>query len=148
MWVCLANACVFLFVSAGSAVDTITFLVRSVHAEGTITALAKSVADDGTINYRPVFTFVTTDGKRQTVQSYVGSAPPDFEVGDTVPVRYKPADPSVARIDTFWQTWALATMFAIGACAMVLFGWFFRWRVQKKLNALVKLKRIQSLDVV
>jgi hypothetical protein len=148
VWACLANAVTFLLVAAGSALNTTIFLARSVRTDGTITAFAQSVDDDGSVSYFPVFTFVTRDGKGQTVQSHTGSGTLGFEVGDRVPVRYELVDPSTARIDTFWQTWPLAMLFAIGACLMGLSGWFLRWRIHKKLTKPPKLKRIPSLDVV
>jgi hypothetical protein len=148
MWLCLADAVLFLLVAVGFALNTTIFLTRSIRAEGKITALLEVEDDDGGITYRPVFTFGTSNGTSQTIRSDAGSNPPGFELGQTVPIRYETADPSVARIDTFWQIWPFPVAFAIGGCVMGLVGWFFRWRVHKRLNAPPKLKKIQSLDVV
>jgi hypothetical protein len=148
MWVCLANGAIFSLVAVSFAVSTTVFVARSVRAEGTVTALTESKDGDGSVAYNPVFTFTTRDGKTQTVQSNAGSDPPGFEVGDSVPVRYNAADPSEARIDTFWQTWPFPAAFAIGGCVMGIIGLLFRWRVHKRLNAPPKLKKIQSLEVI
>ena len=148
MWVGIAQGVIFSLVAVGSAIYTTVFLARSTRAQGTVSALARSEDDDGSITFQPVFTFVTRDGKSQTIRSNAGSNPPGFEVGQTVPLRYETSDPSVARIDTFWQMWPFPVAFAIGGCVMGIVGWFFRWRVHKRLNAPPKLKKIKSLDFV
>jgi hypothetical protein len=54
--------------------------------------------------YAPVFSFTSIDGLTHTVTSDVGSSPAGFDVGDSVRVRYDPANPQTARIHSFFQT--------------------------------------------
>ncbi|HEY4010235.1 MAG TPA: DUF3592 domain-containing protein [Acidobacteriaceae bacterium] len=148
MWLFLANATIFSLLAAGFALNTTIFLARSIRAEGKVTALVHIEDGDEDTTYRPVFTFVTRDGVTQTVKSNAGSNPPEFELGEGVPVRYRAADPSAARIDTFWQIWAFPVGFTVFGCLAGLVGWFFRWRVHKRLNAAPKLRKIRSLDAI
>lgn len=148
MWLFLADAVIFSLVAAGFALKRTVFLAGSTRAEGKITSLNEVEDDDGGLTYRPVFTFVARDGTSETIQSNAGSSPAGYEVGQTVPIRYETSDPSVARIDAFWQMWPFPVAFAIAGCVTGLLGWFFRWRVQKRLNAPPKVTKIKSLDFV
>jgi hypothetical protein len=148
MWGGLANAAIFSLVAVGIAINTTIFLARSIRAEGKVVALVHIEDGDDDTAYRPVFTFITRDGTTETVRSNAGSNPPGFELGQIVQIRYETADPSVARIDTFWQIWASSVAFAAFGCVTWFVGWFFRWRVHKRLNAPPKLKKIKSLDFV
>jgi hypothetical protein len=51
-----------------------------------------------------------------TVTSDVGSSPAGFSIGDSVKVRYDPANPQIARIHSFFQTWG--TPFLSGAVGL------------------------------
>jgi len=51
--------------------------------------------------YFPVVEFTADDGKRRSVQMDTGSSSPDYEKGNEVTVRYDPAHPLQARIDSF-----------------------------------------------
>ena len=48
--------------------------------------------------YYPVVEYVSSDGKRHTVQMNEGSSTPSYEVGDEVTVLYEPGHPLNARI--------------------------------------------------
>jgi len=51
--------------------------------------------------YFPVVEFTADDGKRRSVQMDTGSSSPDYEKGNEVTVRYDPAHPIQAHIDSF-----------------------------------------------
>lgn len=77
--------------------------------------------------YSPVFEFQTATGESITVQSAVGSSPSGFRIGQSVRVRYDPADPSNAKIHTFFQTWGdsiLPALVGIGFLAFVFYDIF------------------------
>jgi hypothetical protein len=112
--------CVFLVVgpcaavwSVVSFVRTRNFIFRSVEVDGEVIRLERS-KDRGQYGYTyaPVFSFTAEDGGSYTVTSDVGSSPAGFDVGDRVRVRYDPACPSSARIDTFFQTWGGPAIYA------------------------------------
>lgn len=54
--------------------------------------------------------FNTPDGARHEFRSRIGSSDP-FAVGASVPVRYNPADPTDATIDTWFRVWGFPLIF-------------------------------------
>jgi Protein of unknown function (DUF3592) len=90
---------------------TSNFIQRSQAAAGIVTALKPVTRTDSDSNsditYAPVFSFKAADGKAYSVTSHASSDPPGFDVGDEVTVLYDPSNPQQARIDTFWQLWAV-----------------------------------------
>jgi hypothetical protein len=54
--------------------------------------------------YYPVVQFTAQDGRQRNVQMAEGSDPPAYETGDAVTVRYDPAQPLEARIDSLGST--------------------------------------------
>ncbi len=68
--------------------------------------------DEGTV-YFPVFTFTDAQGTVHTIHSSSGSSPPDYEVGDSVPVLYSPNDPENAKIDSFFSVWGISLITGI-----------------------------------
>ncbi len=132
MWIGLVQGIVWTLLTLGFAAHTLIFIERSVTATGTIVELREKQDDEGSVTYAPAFTFSLKDGNQQTVVSNVGSNPSPFEVGEKVPVRYEPDDPSDAAINSFGQTWGFSIGFGIAAIVMTLFGLFFRWRVKKR----------------
>jgi hypothetical protein len=101
-----------------TGIRTNNFVRSAVSAPGTVTGLAEEPDEHNQSTlYAPVFAFVTRDGRTQSVTSSVYSNPADYHVGDQVTVLYSPADPTTARINSFWQTWFLPAFLAImGAC--------------------------------
>jgi hypothetical protein len=82
-------------------IRTELFLYRSASTEGTVIRL---VADRGqTVDYAPVFAFTTQDGRAMTIQSTAYMSPPEFRVGEKVPILYEKDRPERARIATHWQ---------------------------------------------
>ncbi|MFM7260673.1 MAG: DUF3592 domain-containing protein, partial [bacterium] len=57
-----------------------------------------------------VVEFTTPDGARHEFRSRISSSDP-FEVGASVPVRYNPADPTDATIDTWFRVWGFPLIF-------------------------------------
>jgi hypothetical protein len=104
---------------------------RSVEVTGEVVRLDRSEGDRqfASYVYAPVFSFTAADGKAHTVVSDISSSPPDFSVGESVRVRYDPANPEKARIHSFFQIWgttvisgAMGVGFAGVGC--VLLGFF------------------------
>jgi hypothetical protein len=74
-----------------------------------------NVRDERT--YRAVVTFEPASGAPVTFRASTGADPPAHEIGDFVRVLYDPADPSAARISSWFSLWGLAAIFsAFGAC--------------------------------
>jgi hypothetical protein len=123
-WVFMIQCVVWIALSLGSTIHTAIFEHRSVQTSGTVTALVQKQIDDVGITLCPQFRFSTADGTRYLHTSSSCSSPSSFEVGQAVPVRYAQGDPDSARIDTFWQTWALPAAFGIAAVVTGGVGWF------------------------
>ncbi len=115
-----------LVYSVVSFFRTRSFISGSTETNGEIIRLEHSEEGMGTGSaynrYTPVFSFTAADGENYTVTSGVSSSSADFIVGDSVRVRYDPANPQNAKIHTFLQTWGtVVTLGAVGA-GFVAFG--------------------------
>jgi len=89
-------------------------------ADGTVVDMDKSDSD-GSTSYAPIIDYVV-DGETYEMNSTSYSSPPAYHVGQAVRVAYDRANPSVARIDNFWELWLLPIIFISIA---VLFGLIF-----------------------
>jgi hypothetical protein len=116
-----AGLCALVY-SLVSIVQTRSFLRRCAGVTGEVIRLERSRSGgEFGYDYAPVFSFTAADGNTFTVTSDVSSSPPGFRVGDSVRVRYDPADPQNARIHSFFQTWGSAVIF--GAIGVGFFGY-------------------------
>ena len=148
MWLGFIQGIIWTLLALGFATHTLIFIGRSVTTTSTVVELRENHDDDVGMTYAPVFTFVLKNGSAQTVASNAGTAPPAFEVGDKVLVRYEPNDPSNAAIEGLWQTWGFSVGFGIAVVVMTLLGLFFRWRVARREARPRKLQKIQSLEQI
>lgn len=103
-----------LFLLAGVVIVTrrVILLARSVRTTGKV--IAQEQVDSGAdVTWKPVVSFQLPDGAAVTFTTLHSSAPPEFAVGDTVPVLYSRRTPSHAAIGTIGQMWGLAVIFVI-----------------------------------
>jgi len=80
--------------------------------------------------YFPVVQFTADDGHRRDVQMSEGSDTPSYEKGDEVSVRYDPAHPLEARIDSFGSNalmWILPSITGILGLAFLGAVLAVRW---------------------
>ena len=110
-------------------------------ATGTVTEMRTSQGHDGNdLTYAPVFRFIDDSGQGHTVASSLYQSPPAFQVGDSVPVLYLPANPQSARINTFGQVWFIPIFLGIFGTTWVLIGQIIlRWpqiwaRIKRKVG--------------
>ena len=75
---------------------------------GTVTRMEESTTN-GSSTYSPVVEF-TANGQTYTFESNNSSYPPEYEVGETVNVRYDPADPNTAQIDKYTERWLMPVL--------------------------------------
>ena len=106
VWRGLAIAAVLVglaVLTAGGVFYTLRsgWIAGTERAEGVVVALLS-----GARGYTPTVEFRPAGGDR-TVRFTVAwsTSPPAYEVGETVPVRYPPADPSDAVIDAHFALW-------------------------------------------
>ena len=84
-----------------------------------VSLLPQPQEEDGSIDFAPVFRFVAQDGRAFTVKSDVASKPPEFVIGQAVPVVYQVKHPDEARIQSFLQLWFQPVMFgSVGFCSL------------------------------
>jgi hypothetical protein len=74
----------------------------------------------GTITYRPVVDFTTTAGQPVEFKAQQDANQGVYAVGQTVAVRYMPAHPGFAEVDSWpslWRPLLLGSLFDWGLCA-------------------------------
>lgn len=97
----------FLVLGCWTTWTTATFLARSTRTTGTIVQLNAKTDAKGKTSWTPVFTYRSADGRQWTITSRVASSPPEFVVGQSIPVRYEPSNPSDGHIDSLIHLWML-----------------------------------------
>ena len=89
------------------------FVHTAKHTDGKIVRMIEQKDKDDRTVYFPVFSFHDSQGAEHTIHSSSGSFPPDYEVGDTVPVLYISTDPTNAMIDSFFSVWGISLITGI-----------------------------------
>ena len=87
----------------------LSFLDRSTVTDGVVVDLESHSSKNGR-TYRPVVTYQSSGGEKQTFVSQIGSSPAAYEVGESVKVRYEMGEPSSAVIDNFWEMWGIISV--------------------------------------
>ena len=85
---------------------------------------------EGGDTYKPIIQY-DVDGETYTLESLNSSDPPAYRVGERVSLRYNPAKPEDARINSLWDLWLVPCL--LGPAALVLAvvingGYFIAWR--------------------
>lgn len=84
--------------------NTSSFLAGASKAEGTVVELVRSRSSNS-ITYQPVVQFAGQSGQTIEFVSSISSNPPEYRIGQKIPVLYDPADPQDARITGFFSLW-------------------------------------------
>lgn len=88
--------------------------------EGTVIRLREVPETENTgITYAPVIKYKDASGKEFTYESKHSSDPPDYEVGEKVPLIHDPADPEEVYVDSFREKWVLTIVLFI--CGIIVF---------------------------
>lgn len=82
-----------------------------------------AVKTGGTEMSFPVFRFRARDGGEHTVNAVRAYSRNPFSEGDTVSVRYDPARPDHAVIDTFFEVWGLGALLSGFGAVFLLAAW-------------------------
>lgn len=103
---------------------TRSFLERALDTTGTVKGFSQSSSSEGGTTYHPVVAYAAADGRTLEFTDSIGSNPPAFEVGETVPVKYDRARPESAKIAKPLRIWLVAglltSMGALSAAVGVL----------------------------
>ena len=117
-----------LLVGCGFAVNALhiyrqrrRFLATAEPAAGTVVEVHVRGVGRNRVSV-PVLEFRAADGTVQRAESLMGSGFRGFAVGEAVAVRYDPADPSRAEVDSFAVLWGLALLRAGFTVIFLLMG--------------------------
>lgn len=118
---CILVGCGFLVSALRIYARRRRFLSRAEPAVGTVTEVRIQGVGRNAMSI-PSFEFRTTDGTVRRAESLMGSGFQGFEIGETLPVQYDPADPTKAEVDSFAVLWGLALLRAGFALLFLLMG--------------------------
>jgi hypothetical protein len=98
--------------------------------EGTVVELAriepsKVPGPKGQVDTKPGFAPVVqyqAEGQTYRIQGRISSTEPGYSVGETVPIRYSPDNPSDGTIDSFAEKWLMPLAFGGGGLLFALLG--------------------------
>lgn len=96
---------------------------------GTVIGMEESNTD-GSSAYSPIVEF-SANGQTYTFESNNASSPPAYQVGETVNVRYDPADPGTAQIDKLTERWLMPILLIPSMiCGSIILTFFMvrAWR--------------------
>lgn len=100
--------------------NTLKFRKVAGVAEGTVVELLGSRDSKGKTSYKPVVEFTDTSGTSRRITGSVASRPAAYDEGEKVKVRFDPAKPDQARLDTFMENWFLPLL--LGGMGLIFFG--------------------------
>jgi hypothetical protein len=89
----------------------------------------------------PVVRFTTREGSEHEVQAATCASPPNYTVGETVPVSYDPDRPERAAVGGFFTRHMLAVVCAGFAVPFLLIGLFVRRSTRRALAEAAELSR-------
>lgn len=99
---------------------------------GQVVDLKRSQSGNGVASYRPVVVFRDASGAERQFIGSIGANPPDYRKGDQVAVRYDPAAPDEAVIDS-WSQRLMGPGVAGGLGGLLL--WFEARSIRSALRA-------------
>ncbi len=108
---------------------TVIFRCRSTVAQAQVIEIETKIENSRVGVYRPVFSFVSSQGNMVVHSDYGWSQCP-YKVGDIIKIRYDTKTPSYAKIDSFGAMWADGFVVTGFGLLLTLFtlGWLYLWR--------------------
>ena len=135
MSILFVAAAIALIGIAGWMVSRDPFFSGATHeAQGEVVDLERSRGGNGLGTYRPVVVFCDAGGAERRFVGSIGSNPPDYARGDKVTVRYDPAAPDKAVIDS-WSARLLGPGLAGGMGLLLL------WLEARALRSALRARR-------
>ena len=125
----------FIFAAAGALAlalgvylirDQVLFSSGALQTTGTVTGFAVRRGEDGTV-FAPEVEWRDPKGTSHHFTAHIASRSKMYDVGESVPVSYRPAQPGKARLTSFWASWG-GPMIATGlGIAFLVAGSFVMW---------------------
>ncbi|HJR79170.1 MAG TPA: DUF3592 domain-containing protein [Anaerolineales bacterium] len=105
---------------------------------GTVVRLnEQSDGEGGCCTYVPVINF-EVNGQAYSFEGDTASYPPAYEVGEQVNVRYDPANPNTAQIDSTFERWAFPAIIIPSMILAALILNFFMIRAWRRGEAIME----------
>ena len=102
-------------------------------ADGTVVEMDSSTDEDGTA-YAPIIDYMV-DGQHFQMKGSNYSNPPAYHVGQNVTILYDRDNPSLARINNFWELWLLPAIFLpLAVLAALLYNGFVLFGVIRRMT--------------
>jgi hypothetical protein len=112
---------------------TLSFARDAVRTTGEVVSYHE-IRDGDELRYRPRVRFRTATGEIVTTSGQLDAAAKRFEVGTQVPVVYRPAKPTEARIALFADNWLGASLAALIGVVGLAGGLLVRRSLRRELN--------------
>lgn len=126
-WIlCFVGAGIFLLTAVGSTVYSTYFLANSIQTSAVVTEIIERKDGEGHLSRTPVYAYKDATGEKFTDRSSTSDGR-EFEVGDTIPIRYLKTSPHQSRIDYFSHHWFLPSFMLIFSLLLSGLGFGLRW---------------------
>jgi hypothetical protein len=103
-----------LLLGAWLSWQTLSFARDAAHSSGEVVSY-REIHDGSQVRYSPRVRFKTATGDIVTVDGQLATTSQRYAIGTQVPIVYKVAEPTTARVATFTDNW-------LGACVAALVG--------------------------
>lgn len=123
---CFIGSGILLLVAIGTSIYSGYFLANSSQADGVVMEIIQHKDEDGDVSYYPAYSYSDASGKEFQGRSSMGSGP-EYQVGDSIPIRYLKKFPHESRIDYFSHHWALPIIMSVLSIALIALGFCLRW---------------------
>ena len=136
-----------LFLSIGVFIfyEDYTFLKKSQSATGIVVDLEYTL-EVGRRVYYPIVNFTTEKNESITFRGRTGSTPPQYKIGDEVPVIYDPDNPYNARIYSAYY-WVIPIVFVVVG-SLCIFAPFLYFLSNKRKKRLLQYGRLINTEFV
>lgn len=122
----------FFLAGLSSAAPNFNLQSNGVRTEGEVVGLEKRGQGEKA-SFSPIFVFTNSAGKTFECTGAASSNPPQYEVGDIIPVIYLPSEPHKALPDTYYEKWSLLAAFGSVGSALILIGMILLFFVNRTL---------------
>ncbi|MDR0353917.1 MAG: DUF3592 domain-containing protein [Opitutaceae bacterium] len=131
-WIlCATGSGISLLVAIGTSIYTLYFLTGSTPATATITEIIERKNDEGNTSYSSVYSYALPDGQKFTDRSSMSDGR-EYQVGDTIPIRYLVSSPHQSRIDYFAHHWSLPIFMIVVSLGLAAVALGLRWWREKE----------------
>jgi len=107
-------------------VEEFLWLRKAEFASGVVIEMVASISGSDSRGFAPRVQYQANDGSEHEFTRWYKSHPPEFQVGDMVPVAYDPVT-FKGRILTFGQRYGFAAIFSVSGISLLTLALTFNW---------------------